>query len=78
MKVKEDNEKAGLKLNSQTKIMVSGPINSQQTDGETMNRVKDFIVLNSKMVQMVTNGCSYEIKRCLLLRRKVMSKLRVY
>ena len=78
MKVKEDSEKAGLKLNSQTKIMVSGPITSQQTDGETMHRVIDFIVLNSKLVQMVSNGCSYEIKRCLLLRRKVMLKLRVY
>ena len=71
MKVKEESEKVGLKLNIQkTKIMVSGPITSWQTDGET---VADFIFLGSKIT---TDGdCSNEIKRCLLLGRKVMTNL---
>ena len=64
MKVKEENEKTGLKLNIQkTKIMASGPITSWQIDGETVETVSDFIVLGSK----ITGDCSYEIKRCLLL-----------
>ena len=71
MKVKEESEKAGLKLNIQkTKIMASGPITSWETDGET---VSDFIFLGS---QITTDGdCSHEIKRRLLLRRKVMTNL---
>ena len=72
MKVKEESEKAGLKLNVQkTKIMASGPITSWQIDGETMETVTDFIFLGSK----ITAGCycSHEIKRRLLLGRKVMS-----
>ena len=74
MKVKEESEKAGLKLNIQkTKIMASGPITLWQIDGETMETVTDFIFLGSKIT---TNGdCSHEIKRCLLLRRKVMTNL---
>ena len=66
MKVKEENEKVGLKLNIQkTKIMASGPITSWQTDGETMETVTDFILGGSKIT---ANGdCSHEIKRCLLL-----------
>ena len=74
MKVKEESEKVGLKLNIQkTKIMVSGPITSWQIDGETVETVADFIFLGSK----VTAGgdCSHEIKRCLLLGRKVMTNL---
>ena len=71
MKVKEESENVGLKLNIQkTKIMASGPITSWQTDGET---VSDFIFLGSKIT---ANGdCSHEIKRCLLLGRKVMTNL---
>ena len=71
MKVKEESEKVGLKLNSQkTKIMASGPITSWEIDGET---VSDFIFLGSKIT---ANGdCSHEIKRCLLLGRKVMTNL---
>ena len=71
MKVKEESEKVGLRLNIQkTKIMVSGPITSWQIDGET---VADFIFLGSKIT---TDGdCSQEIKRCLILGRKVMSNL---
>ena len=71
MKVKEESEKVGLKLNIQkTKIMAYGSITSRQIDGET---VKDFIFLGSKIT---TNGdCSHEIKRCLLLGRKVMTNL---
>ena len=67
MRVKEESEKAGLKLNIQkTKIMASGPITSWQIDGEKMETVTDFIFLGSKIT---TDGeCSYEIKRCLLLR----------
>ena len=74
MKVKEESEKVGLKLNIQkTKIMTSGPITSWQIDGETMETVTDFIFLGSKII---TDGdCSHEIKRCLLLRRKAMTKL---
>ena len=71
MKVKEESEKVGLKLNiQQTKIMASGPINSPQLDGET---VADFIFLGSKIT--AEGDCSHEIKRRLLLRRKVMSNL---
>ena len=74
MKVKEESEKVGLKLNIQrTKIMVSGPITSWQIDGKTMETVTDFIFLGSKIT---TDGdCSHEIKRCLLLGRKAMTKL---
>ena len=70
MKVKEESEKAGLKLNIQkTKIMVSGPITSWQIHGETMETVKDFIFLGSKIT--VNCDCSHEMKRCLLLERKL-------
>ena len=74
MKVKEESEKAGLKLNIQkTKIMASGSITSQQIDGETMETVRDFILGASKMT---ANGdCSHEIKRCLLLGRKAITNL---
>ena len=74
MKVKEESEKVGLKLNIQkTKIMASGPINSWQIDGETVETVADFIFLGSKIA---TDGdCSHEIKRRLLLGRKVMISL---
>ena len=73
MKVKEESEKAGLKLNTQkTKIMASSPITSWQTDGETMETMRDFIFLGSKIT---ANGdYSHEIKRCLLLGRKVKVK----
>ena len=72
MKVKEDSEKAGLKLNIQkAKIIASGPITSWQIDGETVETVSDFIFLGSKIT---TDGdCSHEIKRRLLLGRKVMT-----
>ena len=71
MKVKEESEKVGLKLNIQkTKIMASGPITSWEIDGETMG---DFIFLGSKIT--VVGDCSHEIKRCLLLGRKVMTNL---
>ena len=74
MKVKEENEKVGLKLNIQkTKIMASGPITSWQMDGETMETVTDFISLGSKIT--ADSDCSHEIKRCLLLRRKSMTNL---
>ena len=74
MKVKEQSEKAGLKLNIQkTKIMASSSITSWQTDGETMETVRDFIFLNSKIT--ADGDCSHEIKRRLLLGRKVMTKL---
>ena len=70
MKVKEDSEKVGLKLNIQkTKIMTSGPIISWQTDGQTAETVADFIFLGSKIT--ADGDCSHEIKRCLLLGRKV-------
>ena len=74
MKVKEESEKFGLKLNIQkTKIMASGPITSWQIDGETAETVVDFIFGGSKIT---ANGdCSHEIKRCLLLGRKVMTNL---
>ena len=74
MKVKEESKKAGLKLTIQkTKIMASGPITSQQIDGETMETVTDFIFLSSK----ITADCDYshEIKRCLLPVRKAMTNL---
>ena len=74
MKVKEESEKAGLKLNIQkTKLMASGPITSWQTDGETVETVADFIFLGSKTT--ADGDCSHEIKRCLLLGRKVMTNL---
>ena len=74
MKVKEESEKVGLKLNIQkTKIMVSGPITSWKIDGETMETVTDFIFLGSRIT--VDGDCSHEIKRCLLLGRKVMTNL---
>ena len=74
MKVKEESEKAGLKLNIQkTKIMASGPITSWQIDGETMETVTDFLSLGSKIT--ADGDCSHEIKRYLLLGRKVMTNL---
>ena len=74
MKVKEKSEKVGLKLNIQkTKIMASGPITSWQIDGETVETVADFIFLGSKITAV--GDCSHEIKRCLLLGRKVMTNL---
>ena len=74
MKVKEESEKAGLKLNIQkTKIMASCPITSCQIDGETVETVADFILLGSKIT--ADGDCSHEIKRCLLLWRKVMTNL---
>ena len=74
MKVKEESEKVGLKLNIQkTKIMASGPITSWQIDGETMETVTEFIFLGSNIT--VDSNCSHEIKRCLLLGRKVMTNL---
>ena len=74
MKVKEENEKVGLKLNIQeTKIMASGPITSWQIDGETVETVADFNFLGSKIT--ADGDCSHEIKRCLLLGRKVMTDL---
>ena len=77
MKVKEESEKAGLKLSIQnTKIMASGPITSRQIHGETMETVTDFIFLGSKIT---ANGdCSYEIKRHLLLGRKPKTKFQMY
>ena len=74
MKMKEESEKAGLKLNIQkTKIMACGPITSWQIDGETMETVRDFIFLGSKII---TDGdCGHEIKRHFLLGRKVMTNL---
>ena len=74
MKVKEESEKFGLKLNIQkTKIIASSPITSWQTNGETMKTVADFIFLGSKIT--ADSDCSHEIKRCLLLGRKAMSNL---
>ena len=71
MKMKEESEKAGLKLNIQkTKIMAFSPITSQQIDGETMETVADFIFLGSKIT--ADGDCGHEIKRCLLLGRKAM------
>ena len=74
MKVKEESEKVGLKLNIQkTKIMASGPISSWQIDGETMETVTDFIFLGSRLT--AEGDCSHEIKRRLLLGRKAMTNL---
>ena len=74
MKVQEESEKVGLKLNIQkTKIMASGPITSWQIDGETMETVRDFIFLGSKIT--ADGDCSHEIKRHLLLGRKAMINL---
>ena len=74
MKMKEDSDKVGLKLNIQkTKIMASGPITSWQIDGETMETVTDFIFFGSKITS--DGDCSHEIKRCLVLRRKAMTNL---
>ena len=73
-KVKEESEKVGLKLNIQkTEIMASSPITSWQIDGETVETVSDFIFLGSKIT--ADGDCSHEIKRCLLLERKVMTNL---
>ena len=73
MKVKEESEKVGLKLNIQkTKIMASGPITSWQINGETVETVTDFIFLGSK-ITADGDDCSHEIKRCLSLRRKSMT-----
>ena len=74
MKVKEESEKAGLKLNIQkTKIMACGPNTSWEIDGETVKTVSDFIFGGSKIT--ADGDCSHEIKRCLLLERKVMTNL---
>ena len=74
MKVKEESEKAGLKLSIQkTKIMASSPITSWQIDGETMETVRDFIFLGSKIT--ADGDCSHEIKRCLLLGIKAVTNL---
>ena len=74
MKVKEESEKVGLKLNIQkTKIMASGPITSWQIDGEIMETVRNFILGGSKIT--ADRDCSHEIKRCLLLRRKAITNL---
>ena len=74
MKVKEESEKAGLKLNIQKiKIMASGPITSWKIDGETVETVTDFILGSSRIT--ADGDCSHEIRRCLLLGRKVMTNL---
>ena len=74
MRVKEESEKSGLKLSIQkTKIMASGSITSWQTDGETMEKVTDFISLGSKIT--ADSDCSHEIKRCLLFGRKAKTNL---
>ena len=74
MKMKEESEKVGLKLNIQkTKIMASGPITSWQIDGETMETVRGFIFLGSKII--ADGDCNHEIKRCLLLGRKTMTNI---
>ena len=74
MKMKEESEKAGLKLNIQKmKIMAPGPITWWQIDGETMETVRDFIFLGSKII--ADGDCNHEIKRCLLLGRKAMTNL---
>ena len=74
MKVKEESGKVGLKLNIQkTKIMASGPITSWQIDGETVETVADFIFLGSKIT--IDGDCSHEIKRCLIIGRKVITNL---
>ena len=77
MKVKEESEKVGLKLNIQkAKIMASGPTTSWEIDGETVETVSDFIFLGSKIT--ADCDCSHEIKRCLLLGRKAMTNLDTY
>ena len=77
MKVKEESEKVGLKLNIQkTKMMASGPITSWQIDGETMETVTDFIFLSSKI--SADGDCRHEIKRCLLIWRKGITNLDSY
>ena len=75
MKVKEETEKPGLKLNikKKTKIMASGPIASLQTEGEKVEAVTDFIFLGTKIT--ADDNCSHEIKRCMLLLRKAMTKI---
>ena len=74
MKVKEESEKVGLKLNIQkAKIIASSPITSRQIDGETVETVRDFIFLGSKITE--DGDCSHGIKRCLLLGRKAMTNL---
>ena len=74
MKVKEKSEKVGLKLKIQkTKIMASGPITSREIDGETLETVSDFVLGGSKIT--ADGDCSHEIKRCLLLGRKVMTNI---
>ena len=74
LKVKEESEKAGLKLNIQkTKILTSSPITSWQIDGETLETVRDFLFLGSKIT--AGGDCSHEIERCLLLGRKAMTNL---
>jgi len=74
MEVKEESEKAGLKLNIQKmKIMASGPITSWEIDGETMETVTDFIFLGSKIT--ADSDCSHEIKSCMLLGRKIVTNL---
>ena len=74
MKVKEESEKVGFKLNIQkTKIMASGPITSWEIDGETVETVSDFSFLGSKIT--ADSDCNHEIKRCLLLGRKLMTNL---
>ena len=74
LEVKEESEKVGLKLNIQkSKMMASGPITSWQIDGETMETVRDFLFLGSKIT--ADGDCSHEIKRCLLLGRKSMANL---
>ena len=73
MKVKEESEKAGLKLNTQKTIMASGPITSWQITGETMEALTDFIFLGSKIT--ADGDCSHKINRCLLLGRKAMTNL---
>ena len=74
MKVKEESEKVGFKLNIlKTNVMASGPITSWQIDGEIVETVSDFIFLGSKII--ADGDCSHEIKRCLLLGRKVMTNL---
>ena len=77
MKVKEESKIVGLKLKIQkTKIMASSPITSWQIDGETMETVSDFILWGSKITE--DGGCSHEIKRCLLLGRRIMTNLAYY
>ena len=76
MKVKEESEKVGSKLNIQkTKIMASGPITSGQIDGETVETVRDFILRGGSSKVTAKGDCSHEIKRCLLLGRNVMTNL---